>query len=249
MVVLLAGASAPERDSSDQAPLADVAASAFLQERAEAGLTSSRSAPRPVVTPTVVPVAPQPRAVAPKASPTPFVATPAPTRQPTVAPAPKPPPEPEAEPAPEPVTPVAPVGGLSQQQMDHAATIVAMGQRAGLPEYAYVIAIATVLQETYLRNLANPKVPESLNFPHDGTGTDHDSVGLFQQRPSTGWGTVAQLMDPSYAATKFYQALVRVSGWEDLAVTVAAQAVQRSAFPDHYAKHEPLARQIVDALT
>jgi hypothetical protein len=133
--------------------------------------------------------------------------------------------------------------------MDHAATIVAMGQRAGLPEYAYVIAIATALQESYLRNLANPTVPESLRYPNDGTGTDHDSVGLFQQRPSTGWGTVAQIMDPSYSATKFYDSLQRVSGWQHMAVTVAAQRVQRSAFPNAYAKHEPLARQIVDALT
>lgn len=156
---------------------------------------------------------------------------------------------PAAEAEPDPPAGVSPVGGMSQVQMDHAATIVAMGQRAGLPEYAYVIAIATALQESNLRNLANPSVPESLNHPHDGTGTDHDSVGLFQQRHTTGWGTVAQIMDPSYAATRFYQALADVPGWESMAVTVAAQTVQRSAFPDAYAKHEPLARQVVAALT
>jgi hypothetical protein len=142
-----------------------------------------------------------------------------------------------------------PVGGLTQQQMDHAATIVAAGQRAGLPERAYVVAIATALQESYLRNLANPAWPASLNLPHDGTGVDYDSVGLFQQRPSTGWGPVDRLMDPASAATRFYQALAQVPSWERLPVTVAAQAVQGSAFPYHYAKHEPLAREIVDALT
>jgi hypothetical protein len=133
--------------------------------------------------------------------------------------------------------------------MDHAATIVEAGQRAGLPEYAYVVAIATALQESNLRNLANSGVPESFDHDHDGTGADHDSVGLFQQRFTMGWGTVAQLMDPAYAAARFYEALARVPGWQDLPVTRAAQAVQRSAFPDHYAKHEPLARQVVDALT
>jgi hypothetical protein len=207
---------------------------AYLRERTEAAAAPARSALRAAATPHVAHPPPRSRAVAPQVKPPP--------------PPPAPEPEPEPEPAPEPES-VSPVGGLDQRQMDHAATIVAMGQRAGLPEYAYVIAIATALQESYLRNLANPNLPESLNHPNDGTGTDHDSVGLFQQRSSTGWGSVAQLMDPSYAATKFYEALARVSGWQDLAATVAAQAVQRSAYPDAYAKHEPLARQIVAALT
>src|SRR5207247_2642707 len=69
-------------------------------------------------------------------------------------------------------------------------------------------------------------------------GGGPDSVGLFQQRPSQGWGTPAQLMDPVYAATQFYTRLLRVPHWQDLPLTVAAQAVQRSAFPDAYAKHE-----------
>jgi hypothetical protein len=240
----MAGASMADRDHVGPS-YPDATAAAYLDERAEAARPAARSALRTLAPP---PTAPLPPAAAPATA-----ATPPAPRLALAA-------TPEASPIPAPSRPpiqaaavgsrtVAPVAGLSQLQMDHAATIVAMGQRAGLPEYAYVIAIATAMQETMLRNLANPTVPESLNHPNDGTGTDHDSVGLFQQRPSTGWGTVAQIMDPSYSATKFYDALQRVSGWENLAVTVAAQRVQRSAFPEAYAKHEPRARQIVDALT
>ena len=96
---------------------------------------------------------------------------------------------------------------------------------------------------------ARDRSPSSLNSPNDGSGNDHDSVGLFQQRPSMGWGTVEECMDPEYSARAFYRALKRVPGWRGMPVTVAAQAVQNSAYPNHYAKHEPLAREIVDALT
>lgn len=118
-----------------------------------------------------------------------------------------------------------------------------------MPQRAYVVAIATAMQESNLRNLANPALPVSLSIPNDGSGVDHDSVGLFQQRPASGWGTVQELMDPATSARKFYQALSRVPGWDTLPVTVAAQSVQRSAFPDAYAKHQPRAETIVDALT
>lgn len=143
----------------------------------------------------------------------------------------------------------APIGGLTGPQMAHAATIVRVGQQAGLPRRAYVVALATAMQESTLRVLASDRIPESNNYPHEGHGNDHDSVGLFQQRPSMGWGTVAQCMDPVYSARAFYRALQRVPGWQDLPITLAAQAVQRSAYPYHYAKHEPLARQLVAALT
>lgn len=144
---------------------------------------------------------------------------------------------------------VDPVGNLSQQQMDHAAVIVYVGQEEGLSKRALIIAIATALQESTLRNLANHAHPSSLDLPNDGTGRDHDSVGLFQQRPSQGWGTVAELMDPATSAKKFYSSLQRVNGWQDMSVTQAAQRVQRSAYPNAYAKHESLARDIVAALT
>jgi hypothetical protein len=142
-----------------------------------------------------------------------------------------------------------PVGGLSQAQMDHAATIVRVGEQLKLPKQAYIIAIATALQESNLLNLANWGVSESLNLAHDGVGGDHDSVGLFQQRPSSGWGTVEELMDPATSATKFYDALMQIPGWQSMPVTEAAQAVQVSGFPDAYAQQEPLATLVVDALT
>jgi murein DD-endopeptidase MepM/ murein hydrolase activator NlpD len=100
-----------------------------------------------------------------------------------------------------------------------------------------VIGIATALQESVLTNL-----------PDLGPRNDHDSIGLFQQRPSQGWGTPAQLMDPQYTSRKFFERLLTVSGWQTMPLTDAAQAVQRSAFPHAYAKHEPLASEIVNVL-
>jgi murein DD-endopeptidase MepM/ murein hydrolase activator NlpD len=134
---------------------------------------------------------------------------------------------------------------LSEVQQGHAVTIAEVGTAAGLPERGVVVALATALQESGLHNLANETVPESLNYPSDGKpGSDHDSVGLFQQRPSMGWGTVAQIMDPVYSAGKFYEKLLRLDGWEAMSIAEAAQAVQISAFPDAYADHEEQAWQI-----
>jgi hypothetical protein len=142
-----------------------------------------------------------------------------------------------------------PVGGLTQAQMRYAATIVRVGQQLQLPQRAYIVAIATALQESNLLNLANWGVLESLNLAHDGVGGDHDSVGLFQQRPSSGWGTVAELMDPATAAGRFYRALGNIAGWQNMSVAVAAQSVQVSAFPDAYGQHEALATLIAKALS
>lgn len=108
---------------------------------------------------------------------------------------------------------------LDPDQMANAATIVAVGVRRQVSEQAVVVALATAFQESRLRNLA---------------GGDRDSVGLFQQRPSQGWGTPEQIRDPRYAADRFYAALRKVQGWEGMKVTEAAQAVQRSAFPGAY---------------
>ncbi len=132
--------------------------------------------------------------------------------------------------------------------MNNAAVIVRAGQRLALPRQAYVVAVATALQETRLLNMASGVVPQSLNLPHQGTGWDADSVGLFQQRPSMGWGTAAQLMDPMFAATRFYQALSKVAGWQGLDVASAAQAVQRSAFPGAYAQQAAVAAAVVASL-
>ncbi|MEU5785707.1 hypothetical protein [Micromonospora lupini] len=142
-----------------------------------------------------------------------------------------------------------PVAGLDQTQMDNAKIIVDVGRELKMPRRALVVALATAMQESNLYNLASDVLPESTQYPHQGSGADHDSVGLFQQRPSSGWGTVAELMRPSYAARAFYTALAEIPGWEDMSVTAAAQAVQISAFPDAYAQHEERATTVAAALT
>lgn len=128
--------------------------------------------------------------------------------------------------------------GLSGEQSRNAAVIVQVGQSMRVPVRGWIIAIATALQESNLVNLGNL-----------GDRNDHDSLGLFQQRPSQGWGTPEQITDPGYASRKFYEALLRVPGWQTMALTDAAQKVQRSAYPGAYAKHEKRATAIVSAYT
>jgi hypothetical protein len=123
---------------------------------------------------------------------------------------------------------------LSPDQAAHATTITAVGKRMGLPDHAVSVALAAALQESKLQNL-----------PHG----DRDSLGLFQQRPSQGWGSASQLLTPTYAAGAFYRHLARVQGWETLPVTTAAQRVQRSAAPSAYAVWEHEARAIAQATT
>jgi hypothetical protein len=122
---------------------------------------------------------------------------------------------------------------LDPTQMANAATIAAVGIRRGLPEQAVVVALATALQESKLQNLS------------DG---DRDSVGLFQQRPSQGWGTAEQIRDPRYATGRFYDALLRVKGWQQMRVTEAAQQVQHSAHPGAYEKWADEAAVLTKAL-
>lgn len=140
----------------------------------------------------------------------------------------------------------APVAGLDQLQMNNAKKIVDTAKSMGMNERAQIIAISTAMQESNLHNLASTKLPESYKYTTEGEGSDHDSVGLFQQRQN--WGTTKDLMNPEISTKKFLQALKRVQGWENLPVTVAAQKVQVSAYPDAYAKHETRATQIVEAL-
>lgn len=141
----------------------------------------------------------------------------------------------------------APVAGLNQQQMNNAQTIVEVGQSMGMERRALIIAVATAMQESRLQNVASYAVPASLKYPHEGTGSDHDSIGVFQQRPSMGWGTVANLMKPEYQTKNFFTRLNKVA-WQNMSLTQAAQAVQRSGYPGAYAKHESKATTIVDAL-
>lgn len=138
---------------------------------------------------------------------------------------------------------------LDEAQRGHAVTIVEVAEGAGISERGIMVGLATAIQESSLHNLANQTVPESLEYPNDGIGSDHDSIGLFQQRPSMGWGTVAQIMDPRYAAGKFFEKLLRVDGWEGMTVAEAAQAVQVSAFPDAYADHVDEARRLARWIT
>jgi hypothetical protein len=123
---------------------------------------------------------------------------------------------------------------LDLSQAANATTIAAVGKRLGLPNHAVTIALATALLESRLHNLDYG---------------DRDSLGLFQQRPSQGWGTPAQILSPRHAATAFFEQLARVPGWQTLPVTVAAQRVQRSALPNGYAQHEGEARALASALT
>jgi N-acetylmuramoyl-L-alanine amidase len=170
--------------------------------------------------------------------------TPAPSAPPPAPPAPPPAAVAPAAPAPAPApaAPIAPpttpspgtITALNADQRAHAQTIISVGRQLGVPDYGIVIALATAMQESSLRNLSWGHL---------------DSVGLFQQRPSSGWGTSAQLQDPVHATRLFYggpqnpnagrtRGLLDIRGWQSMSLTVAAQAVQISAYPDAYAKWE-----------
>jgi len=119
-------------------------------------------------------------------------------------------------------------------QAHYASIIVGLSVRRGLPPRAASIAMATVYQETGIRNLDYG---------------DRDSVGLFQQRPSQGWGSARQLRDPYYATGAFYDALVKIDGWESGDINDMAQRVQRSGYPEAYRDHEADARVLASTLT
>lgn len=126
---------------------------------------------------------------------------------------------------------------LAPDQAANAALITAVAVRRGLPARAASIALATSMQESKLRNIEH------------GDQAGPDSRGLFQQRPSQGWGTSEQVMDPYHATGSFYDALVKIPGYETLEITSAAQQVQRSAYPQAYAQHEAMGRAFASALT
>jgi hypothetical protein len=141
-------------------------------------------------------------------------------------------------PLPDPEGCEARVGGvtvaLSTEQAENAAIIAAVGVRRGLPARAVSIALATAYQESKIRNLDHG---------------DRDSLGIFQQRPSMGWGTAKQITDPYYAANKFYDELEKVDGYQSMRITEAAQKVQRSGFPEAYEDHAADGRALASALT
>lgn len=123
---------------------------------------------------------------------------------------------------------------LDPEQGQIVALIAAIAEARGLPARAVTIAIATAYQESKISNIDYG---------------DRDSLGIFQQRKSQGWGTAAQILDEHYSINKFFAALEKVDGYQDMVITDAAQAVQRSGHPDAYDKHEDNARVLASALT
>ncbi len=193
-------------------------------------------AEKPVIMPVKAPV------VVPTPAPTPVVAkTPTPAPAPDPTPAPSSPAQVEEESSDEETAESSvgqPIEGsitpLNDERRGNAQIIVNVGRELGVPDYGIVIALATAMQESSLRNI---------------DWGDRDSVGLYQQRPSTGWGTVEQILDQAYATRLFFggpsnpnkgrtRGLLDISGWQSMTLTVAAQRVQISAYPDAYAKWE-----------
>lgn len=151
---------------------------------------------------------------------------------------------------------------LNEVQLGHARTIIVVGRRTeGVTNQGIVVALTAAITESDLRMLSNPTAyPDSTDYPNDGHGSDHDSLGLFQMRPRSGWGTVAELMDAEYQAQAFYggpdgpnlrspPGLLDLPDWRELSIAQAAQAVERSAHPQRYADNEPVARAALAALT
>ncbi|WP_460846113.1 NlpC/P60 family protein [Nocardioides ultimimeridianus] len=150
---------------------------------------------------------------------------------------------------------------LDRQQLARAATIIAVGRSEGVPARGQLVALMAALTESTLRVLSNVSAyPESGSIPNDGNGGDHDSLGLFQQRPAAGWGTVRNLMDPVWSSRTFYggpsgpnhgspRGVLDVPGWQTMNPGGAAQAVQGSAYPDRYAVNQPVAAAILAALS
>lgn len=150
---------------------------------------------------------------------------------------------------------------LAKFQLQHAATIISVGSGIqGVGRAGITVALAAALTESSLQQLANPAYPDSFDYPNDGWGWDHDSLGLFQMRPASGWGSVQQLMDPTFEARAFFggptgpnypspRGLLDIPGWQQMDPGEAAQSVEVSAYPDRYQNYVPVAETILNALT
>ncbi|WP_345520663.1 C40 family peptidase [Nocardioides conyzicola] len=150
---------------------------------------------------------------------------------------------------------------LNHRQLTRAATVIAVGSSEQVPARGQLIAVMTAITESSLRVLSNiGAYPQSAQLPNDGDGGDHDSVGMFQQRPAAGWGSVENLMDPVWSARAFYggpsgpnhgspRGLLDIDGWQDMDPGAAAQAVQVSAYPDRYAINRPVAEKVLAVLS
>lgn len=130
---------------------------------------------------------------------------------------------------------------LGPEELANARTVIGVGKGAGIPEQGQVIALMTAMQESKFVNYTEP--------------VDHDSLGIFQQRPSTGWGTPEQITDVPTSSKSFYgvapfgsnPGLIQIAGWETMPPGEVCQAVQRSAYPDRYAQWEQFARDLLAA--
>lgn len=150
---------------------------------------------------------------------------------------------------------------LNHRQLQRAGAIVAVGKSENVPARGQLIALMAALTESSLRVLSNTAAyPGSVSIPNDSDGGDHDSVGLFQMRPSTGWGEVANLMDSVWSSRAFYggpqgpnhgspRGLLDINDWQTMDPGAAAQAVEVSAYPDRYAVNQPVAEKVLATLT
>ncbi|KAL2163601.1 hypothetical protein VTH06DRAFT_5659 [Thermothelomyces fergusii] len=136
--------------------------------------------------------------------------------------------------------------GLDSVQTRNARAIIAQADSEGVGRQGCLAVVATALVESGIRVLANPNVPESLNYPHDGLGTDHDSIGIFQQR-AIYYPDIAADMDPARSAAQFLAKMKTISGWQTMDVGQLCQKVQVSAYPDRYGQRVPEATQICEA--
>ena len=151
---------------------------------------------------------------------------------------------------------------LSKAQLTHAATIIEVGaQESAVGRSGVLVALMAALTESTLRMLANTSAyPEFAAHPNDGVGSDHDSLGLFQMRPASGWGSITDLMNPEYQARAFFggpsgpnagspRGLLDITDWQTLSPGAAAQTVEVSAYPDRYQNYQPVAESVLTALT
>jgi hypothetical protein len=140
--------------------------------------------------------------------------------------------------------------GLNATQLANADTIIRVGKSRGMSDQDIQTALAVALAESNLQNYANSNVPETMNIPHDSVGSDHMSVGVFQQQVGI-WGNAPDLMNLETSANLFYDALSKITTRTSMTIPQAAQSVQRSAFSDgsNYAKQLTLAQRIAGTLS
>ena len=136
--------------------------------------------------------------------------------------------------------------GLSASQTKYANGIIAAAKKANVGAHGCQAGIATALTESSLIMYANNGVPASLKYPHDKIGSDHDSIGLFQQRASI-YTNIACDMGAECSGGQFFSEIVKISGWKTMAVGTLCQKVQRSAYPDRYNSFVPTAEKVCKA--